>query len=209
MKKLINKIFALSLIALLFACEDDPDIWDSSTIKFDGNWYVSYDHETLGRDPFDYGLTPLYSFNTAANDGKEIWITDEGNFWDYKVRIPVDQGDVTFGSDQAVDNIATKIPTDTIPVANGEPDYLITPDTIKTVDGKTDSLLILYRYHQTKVVNGKIFLEAVTLPSGAIADSIYFEVWFEDIEYPPYLGPNDIFMVSGYRQTGFPEDDPH
>ena len=208
MKKIINKIVGLSfLLVVLYACNEDPDIWDSSTVAFDGNWYVSYDHEEYGEDPFEYGFTPLYTYNTADNDGQEIWITDDGNFyWDYKVRIPVNQSDVTFGSDQEVNNISIKIITDTIPVADGETDYLITPDTIKTNDGKADSLIILYRYHQAKLMNGQIIPNSVSLPSGAIADSIYFEIWFEDLIDATEI-ENDKLIVSGYRQTGFPEDE--
>ena len=204
MKNLINKIIGLSLLLVLFACQEDPDIWDSSTVAFDGNWYVRYDHAQYGEDPFDYGFTPVYTYNTADNNGQEIWITDEGNFWDYKVQIPVNQGNITFGSDQELNNITTKYATDTILAADGEPEYLIDPDTIRT-EGAADSL-ILYRYHQTKLMNGQIFPNSVSLPSGAIADSIYFEIWFEDLEDATNI-ENDKLIVSGYRQTGFSEDE--
>jgi hypothetical protein len=44
-------------------------------------------------------------------------------------------------------------------------------------------------------------------PSGAIADSIYFELWFEDLEDATGLA-SDTLIVSGYRRTGFLEDEP-
>ena len=158
MKKIINKIVGLSfLLVVLYACNEDPDIWDSSTVALDGNWYVTY-------APYS-GFTPLYTYNTAANDGQEIWISDDDNFWSYKVRIPANPEAGTFGSSETVTSIVDGYPI------------------------------------EVRVENGQIFPEAVELPSGAIADSIYFEIWFEDLD------GYDKLIVSGYRQTGFPEDE--
>lgn len=208
MKKLIYSILSISLLLFLFsACDEEVEIWESSTDKLDGNWYVSYDHSQYGEDPFGVGLTLVHTYNTAADNGQEIWLTDEGHFWDYKVKLPANPGDLTFGSEQEINNIATPIAIDTIPVESGEPEYLITPDTIRTADGDADSLIVLYRYHQTRVQNGKIFLDAVQMPSGVTSDSIYFEIWFEDLEGSTGI-PNDTLYVSGFRQTGFQEDEP-
>ena len=44
-------------------------------------------------------------------------------------------------------------------------------------------------------------------PSGAVADSIYFELWFEDLEFATGI-TSDTLLVSGYRRTGFLEDEP-
>jgi hypothetical protein len=170
MKKLVNKILGLSLLLVLFACQEDPDIWDSSTVALDGNWYVTYDHESYGNDPFGVGYTPLYTYNTAADNGQEIWLSDDDNFWSYKVRIPGNPEAGTFGSTDVVTSV---------------------------VDG--------YEI-QVKIENGQIFPDAVKLPSGVMADSIYFEVWFEDLEDATGIA-NDKLMVSGYRQTGFTEDE--
>lgn len=53
-----------------------------------------------------------------------------------------------------------------------------------------------------------IFKDAKTdLPSGAKSDSIYFEIFFEDLEGATGI-PSDRLIVSGYRRTGFLEDEP-
>lgn len=206
MKKIF--LYAVVLVSSFFfitSCEKD-EIGGTATEEMAGQWYVQYDHHLYGPDPFGVGSTALYTYNTASDNGGEIWLTDDDNFWEYKVRIPVNQETVTFGSGQIIDNIATTLPIDTIPVASGE-DYLITPDTIKTVDGEADSLLILYRYLQARVENGKIIPDAVELSSGVMADSIYFELWFEDLAESTEI-TNDTLFVSGYRKTGFVEDEP-
>ena len=52
----------------------------------------------------------------------------------------------------------------------------------------------------TTIAIGKILPGAATTPSGVAADSIYFEVeWASD--------PGNVYVGSGYRYTGWPEDD--
>ena len=78
------------------------------------------------------------------------WLSDEANFWDYKVKIPANVDDLSFGSDQAV------------------------PSIVEGYD-----ILV-------KVSNGKIINDVVhNLASGVTADSIYFELWFEDLVPDP------------------------
>ncbi len=173
MKRIIYSLFSISLLLVFFtACNDDElEIWESSTGELDGNWYVSYDHSVYGKDPFGVGVTPVYTYNTAADNGQEIWLTDEDNFWSYKVRIPADPENLTFGSTDAVTNAVDGYPI------------------------------------QVRVTNGKVIKDAVTMPSGVTADSIYFEIWFEDLEDATGIA-NDTLYVSGFRKTGFEEDEP-
>ena len=58
------------------------------------------------------------------------------------------------------------------------------------------------------VVNGKILKGAATTPSGMPADSIVFEIKFSDDTYPAKYG-YDRYRVSGYRYTGFVNDEDH
>lgn len=158
------------MIFSVFSCTEDPEVWDSKVLELSGDWFVRYDHEKYGEDPFGSGFTPLMTFNTAKDDGTEIWITDDGNFWDYKVKVNVNTSNLTFGSDQAL---------------------------VNSVDGYEISV---------KIMNGKIIKNAVTQPSGYVSDSIYFEVWFGDLEDATGIA-NDKLLVGGYRRTGFPVDD--
>lgn len=169
-----KNIFYLLLILLLFAACDEKEDWEqinSSTMEVSGEYWVHYDHTEYGADPFGVGYTKLIISNTANDDGKEIWISDEGNFWDYKVKIPTNVETLTFGGEQEVPSI---------------------------VEGYEIGV---------KIMNGKIIENAVNnLASGVSADSIYFEVWFEDLEDATGIA-NDKLIVSGFRKTGFLEDE--
>lgn len=163
----------ITFLALIFsACDikDDFEVEKSKVVDATGQWFVMYNHPTFGEDPFGVGFTALKTFNTSADDGKEIWLTDEGNFWNYKVKIPVNINDLTFGSENIVTN---------------------------AVDGYDIKVTIK---------NGKIIKNASVQPSGATTDSIYFELWFEDLEDATEI-PNDKLLVSGFRRTGFLEDE--
>jgi hypothetical protein len=164
------------IIAFLFACvlvscsTEEIDPGKAANNELSGEWFVNYDHDVFGNDPFGVGYTRILTSTTASQSATDLIITDEENFWDYRVKARMDIAAKTFGS----------------------------PDTlISYVDGYDIKVLIR---------NGKIIEDAVTTASGVVADSIYFEVWFEDLEGATGI-PNDILKVSGYRRTGFLEDE--
>lgn len=171
MRKVILYFLALFMIFSVFSCTEDPEVWDSKVLELSGDWFVRYDHESYGEDLFGSGFTPLMTFNTAKDDGTEIWITDDGNFWKpgYKVKVSVNVANLTFGSDQAL---------------------------VNSVDGYEIGV---------KIMNGKIIKNAVTQPSGYVSDSIYFEIWFEDLEDATGIA-NDKLLVGGFKRSGFTED---
>ena len=161
------------MIYVFIACDKKDDFVndESGVVDLAGEWFVHYDHPVYGADPWGIGYTSLITYNTAVDDGQEIWINDQGNFWTYQVKIPVDVADLTFGS------------ADTV---------------INSIDGYDIKVLIR---------NGKIIEKVSERPSGAIADSIYFELWLEDLEDQTGIA-SDTVIVSGYRRTGFLEDEP-
>jgi hypothetical protein len=63
-------------------------------------------------------------------------------------------------------------------------------------------------YYESKVtiLNGKILPRAAITPSGTPADSIVFEVSFDDDPYPADYG-YARYRISGYRYTGLTGDD--
>jgi len=173
MKKIL--IFTSFVVALLSTSCDKKEEFEqvnSSTVEVSGEYYVYYNHETYGEDPFGAGLTKVIISNTAADNGQEILLSDQGNFWDYTVKLPVNIDAMTFGSESEVTSVVK--------------DYEI----------------------QVIVKNGKIIKDAVELPSGVMADSIYFEIWFEDLEDATNIA-NDKLLVGGFRKSGFLEDEPH
>mgnify|MGYP001766125008 CR=1 FL=1 len=166
-------LILLAAVFMLYSCDlkDDFENEESAVVKMAGEWYVHYDHPVYGLDPFAVGYTSIITYNTSADDGNEMWINDEGNFWTFRVKTPVNLTALTFGSQDTI---------------------------INNIDGYDIKALIR---------NGKIIEKASTRPSGAIADSIYFELWFEDLEGSTGIA-SDTLIVSGYRRTGFLEDEP-
>ncbi len=107
MKKNIIFLLSFSLLVGLMSCEkQEVEIWESSTAQFDGNWMMRYDHADYGADPFGNGFTQHFVYNTASNNGDSIWLEDQGSFWGYKVKIPINQDALTFGTtDTVIDQV--------------------------------------------------------------------------------------------------------
>lgn len=173
----MNKIVFYTILTFfavgLYSCDlkEEFENEESKVVLMSGEWYVHYDHNVYGPDPFSVGYSQLLTFNTSADDGSQIWIDDQENFWAYKVKTLVDYPNLTFGE------------TDTL---------------INAVDGYDIKVLVR---------NGKIIEKASLRPSGTMADSIYFELWFEDLEDATAIASDTLF-VSGFRRTGYLEDEP-
>ena len=75
---------------------------------------------------------------------------------------------------------------------------------LSTLTFSCDSTVEDYWGATVVITNGKILLDAATTPSGAVADSIVFDIWFSD---EAYMGVYyDRARVSGYRYTGLTSD---
>ena len=169
MKSILLGLVALTFIVCSCATEDiDPGA--AANNELSGEWFVHYDHSFYGSDPFQIGYTRILTSTTASQLATELIVTDEDNFWSYRVKARMDVATKTFGS----------------------------PDTLVSfVDGYDIKVLVR---------NGIIFEDAITTNAGVLTDSIYFEVWFEDLEDATGFASDTLF-VSGYRRTGFTEDE--
>lgn len=158
---LLLTIFSVSFVA----CDDDTEPGGTNVEKMAGDWWVTVNVISNGQDLGDAGVghIQMYTYNTAANTGKDMWIDDDKNFWDYKIKVNVDYAARTFSTTDFVSNL------------------------------KYDC--------KVKVTDGKILEGAATTPSGMPADSIVYNVQFDDD--PDGL----IYKVSGFRRTGFTADD--
>jgi hypothetical protein len=159
--------------ALIFfsSCEKE-EIESTETVAMAGEWYVTGDAiDTEGNvvyeDVWGLGKFHLETYNTSANTTTEMWIDDNGNFWDFKNRISIDLDAMTFQATEA---------------QNEAYDCLVT------------------------ISDGKIMYDAATTPSGMPADSIVFNVWFDDDPYPE-LYDFAQYRITGFRYTGFTLDD--
>lgn len=107
MKKIKQNIarllVAVFVLTSFVACDEvgDTDPGGTSVESMAGDWYV----QTLvnGVVVIDYKLISTY--NTSANDGKEMWIDDQGHIWDFKVKSPVTLSSSSF----AGSNLASSV----------------------------------------------------------------------------------------------------
>lgn len=97
MKKYIFYFTLLALVVSACDLKEDYEVEKSKVVDAAGQWYVNY-----STDGYESGYILLNTYNTAADDGKAFWITDDGAWWDYKVKCPINTNDLTFsGSDLA------------------------------------------------------------------------------------------------------------
>ena len=106
MKRILN--ITLLLIGILFfnSCSKE-EVPMTSTVNLAGEWMVIVDVIDGGEvyeDAFGLGQMLWITYNTNADNGKELWLDDLGSFWDTKVKIPCDVNALTFGSSTPVPN---------------------------------------------------------------------------------------------------------
>lgn len=100
MKKILHTAF-LAAAVLLTACDKD-EIQNTNMVDLAGQWYVTCEAvdengELLYTDDELYGMGHFYVFtyNTAA-DKDEIYVDDQGQFWEFKVRAKANVAAKTF-----------------------------------------------------------------------------------------------------------------
>lgn len=198
MKKYIS--FALMTIALSFgfaSCdvETNEEPGGTNVQNMAGRWMVSVSQvDEAGNVVYQpdelFGIidVDLFTFNTSANSSTEMWIDDDGNFWAFKFKMPINYGAATFSATDVLYNddmreiadliAAGQTPTD----KNGDP---LTAETATITDGK-----ILYG--QGHNIHG--------MPT----DSIAFYITFTDDPYGAKYGYAK-HLVTGTRYSGFYE----
>jgi len=106
-----NNILTRALLAvfiiLFTACEKD-EIGGTATEKMAGEWFVVADAvDSEGNvvyedaDLFGIGYFHLDTYNISSNSLTEMWINDNGNFWDFKTRININFDQMTFAAENA------------------------------------------------------------------------------------------------------------
>lgn len=157
MKKIKQNITRILLAVLVLtsftACDEvgNTDAGGTSVQAMAGDWYV----QTLlnGKVVSNYALITTY--NTSANDGKEMWIDDHlFHVWGFKVKLPVTLSSSSF----AGSNLASSIIDD----------VAATPNVVET-----------YEVNVT-ITEGKITKNGATSTGGHTVDAIYFKAEFSD-----------------------------
>lgn len=105
-KNLNLLFFALALSISFVSCEQVESIADESGIMAEdmmGSWYVEFLYE--GEDIYGAGFNKINTYNTSENDGAFMWIDDNANLWEFKVKCPINSSDMTFSGTGLYSNI--------------------------------------------------------------------------------------------------------
>jgi len=153
MKKYISILFALLLVAFT-GCdvETDTDPGGTGVATMAGHWVVTFSNSGKTYGPYN-----LYTYNTAANDGTEMWINDKGAFWNFNIKCPVTYSALTFATGSTP---ATSIAT--------------------TDKGELYGITVA-------ITDGKIVVNGTKSPGGHVTDSISFGIEFQDDPGNVYL----------------------
>ena len=188
MKKSLYSIFALMAMLVAFtSCEKD-EIENTATMEAAGEWHVTFaaldeNGEVYDNDWFGDGVYNIATSNTAANVPNKMYIVDNVNsFVPYQVEVDLDLNNLTFKTTDA-ENL----------YGPGNYEAIFEEDT-----PFGDKITI---------TDGKIIKNGTTTPSGMPADYIEFYISFSDDIVPGMMGINSKYKVSGFRYTGFADDE--
>ena len=100
MKKIINSLLIAGAVFSLASCAKE-EVGGTAVQDMCGEWYVMVDGvdsngNVVEEDPFDMGYFELYTYNTNSNVPTEMYVDDQGNFWEFRVKVNVDYAQKTF-----------------------------------------------------------------------------------------------------------------
>ena len=107
MKKIL--IYILVLSTLVVSCDTIPDyeIETSSTYPVSGEWWVTYEFDN-GSDTVDdhlhLGHVHLLTYNTSNSGADSLWVNDNGDFWDFRVKVGLNMSSYSFSADSAINH---------------------------------------------------------------------------------------------------------
>lgn len=128
------------------------------------------------------------TFNTAANNTTEMWLED-ASFWATQTKVNVDLANKTFEAPGTLTQEANEVET--------------SAGVYTVLSAYTNSGNDIAYGCGVVIMGGKILKDAAHAPgSGMQTDSIVFYIKYND-DY----NENMYYRVSGYRKTGYTEDD--
>lgn len=221
MKKVLYFIFFSLPVLALTGCEEELELWDSSAVDYAGRYVVELQSADQADTYYDYAYgMEIDLYNTSSDTENEIWFEDLHGDIPLKVKLFLEGSPASFKSKSlAFDDLGADMTNLEFPA--GEPTSL--GETV-TEDRS---------YLRGGVVEGKILEKAATTIGGNPADSIYIKIslksgsaTFTSIETPEdgWVDPlvpeyeweftsmayddtrDEIYVISGHRYTGFPED---
>lgn len=110
MKKFVFMLCSLLAGEVLVSCEKD-EVGGTATEATAGQWYVTVDAADESgnvvegfEDLFGLGRIIMLTANTAANVPTEMILTDNSEFWDFKVKVACDPNAMTFQTTTSENN---------------------------------------------------------------------------------------------------------
>jgi len=107
-------IYILFLFVIAFSSCDVKEEYEqinSQVMEASGEWWIKF-----SKTGYETGYLKVLTFNTAADVATEMWISDNGNWKNIKVKCPVNISDLTFGGP----NLANATTSMTVTVKNGK-----------------------------------------------------------------------------------------
>ena len=91
----------MAVLCMAFASCEKDEVGGTATQALAGEWYVTVDAvdangNTVLEDPFGMGKVLMNTYNTAANTSTEMWVNDNGNFWNFRIKVASDVNNLTF-----------------------------------------------------------------------------------------------------------------
>ncbi|MBV5312102.1 MAG: hypothetical protein JZU47_02330 [Prolixibacteraceae bacterium] len=107
-------IYILFLFVVAFSSCDVKEEYEqinSQVMEASGEWWIKF-----SKTGYETGYLKVLTFNTAADVATEIWISDNGNWKNIKVKCPVNIENLTF----AGTNLANTATSMTVVIKNGK-----------------------------------------------------------------------------------------
>ncbi len=136
MKKVLYVLTLASALLLSSCAKEEPG--GTAVEQMAGQWYVEVvgcdaDGSVLYEDEdlFGLGRFILLTYNTNANSSSEMYIDDQANFWEFKVRVDINQNDMTFSNAKGTKSEVVDYEIETV-ISNGS----IVKNGTKTSSGR-------------------------------------------------------------------------
>ncbi len=112
MKKYLILLFVVFSI-VFSSCDKKAEYIEinSQVVDAAGEWWIKF-----SKTGYESGYYKVLTFNTAADVATEMWLSDNGNWKNIKVKCPVNVSDLTFSGKNLV-NTTSSI---TVTVKNGK-----------------------------------------------------------------------------------------
>lgn len=220
MRKKILYITLFSVASFFSSCTENIENWNPETADFTGRFVVKTLSEDMTTVTHDYDGSEVSIFNTAANTANEVWIQDEEHLEDLHSKFTLSGSSASFSSENnsfaaLPNNVETTSAPSTAPTAANQTTSVDRDDiraaiiegkilekAAKSIGGNaTDSLYLKVQYY-----GGTLNFKSMETPSDQWTDPNVPEYKWEFDSATEITARNRVFVIAGYRYTGFPED---